>query len=448
MMKREKIAISILGDFLSYKEAEYVIEPDDNGNTARTKYSVVSIARAKNVEKIILLIPFSVASAVCPDFIRSGQIERAKIELSDKAKSLIESEMPSGTKVEAYVIPNAGTFRMSGSEMQIHLLGSPGTFHEAVYVTIYKILEKIEDFEIYIDVTHAINSLILDAVDSIVNAARTVSATGRGKGKVVVYYSDPYVASSESVPLHIRIFKREMMDNIVTSSSILLSGFIANFNANDYRVATEKLRLPELNDPRALKEIAYYHSMGCVLLTSSLSDILINWRNGILAVLESNFLQPQNEYVNSGEKMIEVNLTVKIQRELSAAFSILEILTSDPFRRGQEPTLEDLKSMSKYIGDSGSYLITDELDHIEKIANEIGEKPTLLSDALERADRLYSGSTPSRNKFQVCKTNKRNFIAHGGLERNITWVVKKDGKIHLSYASCLNEIKKSVRLFK
>lgn len=447
-MKRERIAISILGDFSSYKEAEYVIEPEGNGKTERTKYSVVSIARAKNVEKIILLIPLSVASAICPDLIRSGQIEKAKIELSESAKSVIESEMPASTKVEAYVLPNVGTFRISGSEKQIRLLGSPGVFHEAVYTAIYKILERIENFEIYIDVTHAVNSLILDAVDSIVNAARTVSATGRGKGKAVVYYSDPYVASSENIPLHIRVFKREMMENRLSSSSILLSGFIANFNANDYRVAIEKLSLPELNDPRALKEIAYHHSMGCVLMTSSLSDIMLKWRNGILAGLESIFIQPQNESINSEERIIEVNLPVKIERELSAAFSILEILTSDPFRRGQEPSLEDLKAMSKFIGESGSYLITDELDHIEKIAKEVGEKPTLLLDLLERTDGFYSRSTFSKNKSKVCKTNERNFIAHGGLERNVTCVIKKDGKIHLSYGSCLDEIKKSVRVFK
>ena len=52
-MARTKIAISVLGNFLTYKEAEYVIESNSIEIEERTRSSVAAIARAKKADKII-----------------------------------------------------------------------------------------------------------------------------------------------------------------------------------------------------------------------------------------------------------------------------------------------------------------------------------------------------------------------------------------------------------
>ena len=447
-MARTKIAISVLGNFLSYKEAEYVIESNSTEIEERTRSSVVAIARAKKADKIILLIPFSVASAVCPESILSGHLENAKIELSSKATEFIESEMSDETAIEAYVLPNIGTFKITGSEKQMRLSGSSGTFHEAVYFNIYNSLRSIGEFEIYIDVTHAINSLVLDAVDGIMNSVRTLSAINKIKGSVSIYYSDPFLSDFPDTPLHVRSFKKELMDSHTSSSSLLLSGFVANFNANDYKRSLGSFDLPGFTDPTALKTIVYNHNMGCVLLTSSLNELLLNWKDRILNALKSNISQPQDNAVDNGENSISIQMPLKIERELSATYSVLEIMTSDPFRKGEEPSLDDLKEMSNYIAPPGAYLIKNEIDQIGKAAKKLKEGSILLGDLIENHNSLLFRSPSVASKSPRCGKDDRNFIAHGGLERNVTWVINRDKKIHLSYGPCLEEIKKSVRVFK
>ena len=447
-MARMRIAISVLGNFLDYKEAEYVIETNKTEIRERTKSSLVAITRAKKADKIILLIPFSVASATCPELILSGDLENAKMELSARAKESIESEVPHETTIETYVLPNIGTFKVKGSEKLLELSGSSGTFHEAVYFNIYNSLKQIQELEIYIDVTHAINSLILDAVDGIMNSVRTLSAIDKIKGSVSIYYSDPYLTDYPNTPLHIRAFRKELMDSHTHSSSLLLSSFVANFNANDYKRCLGSFDLPGFTDPTALKMIVYKHNMGCVLLTSSLNELLLMWKDRILNVLESNISQPLDNTAENKENPTRIQMPLKIGRELSTAYSVLEILTSDPFRKGEVPSLEDLREMSNYIAPPGSYLIKDELDHIREIAKNLKKEPILLSKIFENLNSSSSGSPFLISKSPQCRPNERNFIAHGGLERNVTWVVSKDKRIHLSYGPCLDEIKKSVRVFK
>ena len=446
-MARNKIVISLMGNFLDYKEAEYVIESHESEIKERTKYSVVAIARAKKADKIILLIPFSVASAVCPESVLSGHLEKAKMEISAKATELLESEILKETAIETYVLPNIGTFKIAGSEKQMRISGSSGTFHEAVYFNIYNSLKSTGELEIYIDVTHAINSLVLDAVDGIMNSVRALSAIKRIKGSVSIYYSDPFLSNSPDTPLHVRAFKKELMDSHTSSSSLLLSGFVANFNINNYKRSLESYDLPGLTDPNALKMIVFNHSMGCVLLTSSLNDLLSSWKERILTVLESNISQPQDTDVVNNENSISIQMPLKIERELSGAYSVLEIMTSDPFRKGEEPSLDDLREMSNYIAPPGAYLIKNEIDQIGKVAKKLKEEPILLGDLIENQNSPSSIS-PSTGKSTRCGKDDRNFIAHGGLERNVTWVINKGKKIHLSYGPCLEEIKKSVRVFK
>lgn len=447
-MTATKLAISVLGNFLSYRNAEYVIESNETEIVEHTRSSVVAIARAKRVDKIILLIPFSVAIAVCPELILSGKLEDAKKELSAKAINFMKLEIPEETSIETYVLPNVGTFKLAGSGRLVQLLGSSGTFHEAVYLSIFNCLKPLGKLEIHMDVTHAINSLILDAVDAIISSFRTLSAIDKVQGSVRIYYSDPYVSDSPDTPLHIRAFKRELMESSVSSSSMLLSDFVANFNFNDYQRSLKPIDLPEFSDPRSLKKIAYNHNMGCVLLTSSLNDSLMKWKNGILKMLEYNISQPEDKEVDNQENLMRIQMSQKIERELSAAYSVLEIMTSSPFRKGKEPSLEDLKEMSRYIAPPGFYLIKQEIDYIKEISKRLNEGQNLLGQLIEGSNEASPKHPFSKSKYSQCKTNDRNFIAHAGLERNVTWLIRNDKDIHLSYGPCLEEIKKSVRVFK
>lgn len=446
-MGRSKIAISVLGNFLEYKEVEYIIESKGDKISNRTKSSIVAIAKTFKVDKVILLLPFSIAAAICPEYILNGDLKNAKDSLSLSAKEFIRGELAEEIEIFTYVLPNIGTFNLGNTTRQIRVSGSRGSFHEAVFLTIYGIIKEIGDFEIYLDVTHAINSLILDAVDSIIRSARTISAISGCNGRVTVYYSDPFVSKSHDKSLNIRVFKRELMDTNASSSALLFSDFIANFDANDYTRAFSEMDVSEPMDPNVLKDIAYYHNLGCVLLTSSLSDILLKWKRQTLSLLKHNCNQPEGSIANEEDNVININLAYKIEREVSTAFSILEIMTSGPFIKGKEPSLVELKFMTKFISDPGCYLIKDEIDHIEKLMKEVKEEKILLKDVYNKYN-LTSRVSFSSHSSGECIINKRNFIAHSGLEQNVTWIIKQNNEIRLTYGPCLDKVKKSVRLFK
>lgn len=447
-MKRTKIVVSVLGDFSRYEEVGYIF--DSNGDKSiLTKFSATAIAKSVDANVLLIMLPFSVSSAICPETLLTKGVEEAVSVLSSRAKEYIMKDLPPHVLLYTAVLPNAGRFIVGKTDKEINIFGSPGSFHEAVYVKMLDFLKQFSDVEIYLDVTHAINNLVLDAVDAIISSARTLSAIDKIRGNIRIFYSDPFFKGGTENYLHLRQFKREILDSPVNSSSIILSSFLSNFNANDYTKALSAAGISNEVKLVALKKLAHYHNTGCVLLTSSLSETLRTWQEKIEQVLEKNLSEPYLVIEHQGDNLLTLKCSQNMSRELSVTYSVLYILTSEPFDKGKSPTLDDLCRMSRLIPEPGSLLLKDEIDHIEMHSEEIINSPVSLKHILMKAgvyQTIKDGNTDGNSSVANCKWDDRNFIAHGGMEANITYVFRDGDMIRISYGNCLEEMKKCLNI--
>jgi CRISPR/Cas system-associated protein Csx1 len=97
----------------------------------------------------------------------------------------------------------------------------------------------------------------------------------------------------------------------------------------------------------------------------------------------------------------------------------------------------DLECLSRLIdslkvGDFARTIFKNEVDIITKNYS-LTDKPKLLCEVMGHSD------------CKECSANKRNLIAHAGLEENVTYVYRRDGKVLAKYGEkCLEEIERNL----
>jgi CRISPR-associated protein Csx1 len=439
-MKAKRIVISVIGNFKIYSKAAYIPSFCGNMNEIESTSSTIVVARAVEAEKIIALIPFSLSATVCPQVILNGDTENAKKSLSEAVKEFLHSGYPVESEIVPMILPNSGSYKIAGSDKIISLgyekrserskERTPSVFFGAVFYSIYTYLQGENEFELYLDVTHAMNNLILDTVSAVRLALRTLSAVSGAKISLIIIHSDPFLQQS-NVPLHIREYSKENMNRRDESLSVLLSNFVYHYDNNRYNNALRYMGLPKWNK-NVLCNLAKCHNLGALLPTASFADLLKKWKEMMKEVLSDIPHQPHQEQLSRGEKGIEIRIEDLMLTEISNAFSVLEALTTSEFSLGKKANISHLMKSADILVEPGKTILKNELENIREKNEKIKNGRTPLSN--------YNEYGKINTNSQTCKSNPRNFIAHGGLEANLTWVIKESEKLYLSYDSCLDFI--------
>jgi CRISPR-associated protein Csx1 len=438
-MEAKRIVISVIGNFKIYSKVAYIPSFCGNMTEIESTSSTIVVARAVEAAKIIALIPFSLSATVCPQMIQTGDTENAKKSLSEAVKKFLNSGYKVESEIVPMILPNSGSYRIADSDKILSLRyekrsehskeRTPSVFFGAVFYSIYTYLQGENEFELYLDVTHAMNNLILDTVNAVRLALRTLSAVSGAKISLIIVHSDPFLQQS-NVPLHIREYSKENMNKRDESLSILLSNFVYNYNNSRYNDALSCMKLPNWKK-NVLRNLAKCHNLGALLPTASFADLLKTWREKLREVLSDIPHQPHQDQLSLGERGIEIRIDELMLTEISNAFSVLEALTTSEFSLGEKACILDLMKSADLLVEPGKTILKNELDKLSK-NGEIENGRTPLSNYYERGN--------SKTNSRACKSNTRNFIAHGGLEANLTWVIKESEKLYLSYDCCLDFI--------
>jgi CRISPR/Cas system-associated protein Csx1 len=98
----------------------------------------------------------------------------------------------------------------------------------------------------------------------------------------------------------------------------------------------------------------------------------------------------------------------------------------------------DLECLSRLIdslkvGDFAQTIFKNEVANVmEKYGSDLAKEPTLLCRVMGHSD------------CKECSANKRNLIAHAGLEENVTYVYKQGDRVLAKCEKCLEEIKRNL----
>jgi CRISPR-associated protein Csx1 len=175
-----------------------------------------------------------------------------------------------------------------------------------------------------------------------------------------------------------------------------------------------------------------YHVVNA--LSSGIFLYLISKKNEInncLNVVENNLrkLDFSNFALQINFENDNVIYNENIPIEVSYLHSLLKV--SSHIAQGSNKLSEIRKIAKNYsTSDSVKYVVLNEISKIEKAKSKIPDSQTLYA-------RILSEKPP-----KLCSPNKRNLIAHGGFERNVTFLWKCGDDICVSYGDCIQNVEK------
>ncbi len=450
-MNRKRIIIATMGDFNRYSGVNYKfddsIEPIEE-KEFHSKYGPAALAKAIGARKIIVLLPLSllpVAHAVSSD--GGFDIECLKRD----ALNFIEGEF-SGYKskpdIDLRIVVNNGEFIVDDSR-RLRIDAPSGSVHISSYLGIIDALSGESEADLYVDTTHSINSVLIEAIDAVELSARTLVISGDKKFKLKYVSSEPYYKGAAE--LRYLEFKRESLLNnekkTASSLSYIFSLVDSIIDENDLK---RLLKLMDFNggiDKTLLQSFDLFRK-GEIFLTGIFHSFYEDIHRKITSFLKNKFLNYEkflkrregnlfiigmhfNKNIPSGKFWI-----------ISAVLSYLSVLSSPELSFGEVISLEELKHRIEQIH-LPDFQVLFLKNEIKKIREAVEDEYSNTSNkkTWNVLSQIISTQKPESNENHVispCGFDQRNMRAHGGLERNITWLrIDEHGDILISYGNCL-----------
>jgi CRISPR-associated protein Csx1 len=461
-MDKKKCIITIMGRFDKYECVDYIY----NKKHIKTDSSVIAMASEMKPYAIIAVVPLSLSVTCDLNEIQNYNIDHIKTCMENKADNFFKNNSvkidDNETTIISVVLTNTGKFKIEDNKKsqqssdaaktymdQLEISTdsknqsrTPSIFYGGLYIQMYKLFSEIGNSDVYLDITHSMNSLVVDAVDAVNLALKTLSAEKDIKFKFFIMHSDPFVKGLDT-PLEINEYTRYTFNDREKTIAEALSDFVYNFDTNIYKSAISELKLSI--DAKSIKKYAYYLINGAILLATSNNSEMGKWKNALENRLCDNML-PEQGNINNSENKISIKMQYSMLREIAKLHSALSIMTCQDFNFGNSPSVPDLKKAVKLIPEPGSTLLSNELNKMENITNikQDWTKLCLCYDENKPPSNKcdFNNNKPPSNK---CDFNKRNFIAHAGMEQNITYLKKDHDKILVSYQEeCLKCIMKKL----
>lgn len=419
-----------------------------------------------------------------------GDLDVEKLTaLSEKyVEEVVEGDgfFPDGARYTIKVLPGVGVF--GGKDRVWSFRGGLAYYYLGAY---YEVYSQLKDFEsvsgshyenVVLDITHGINYMPVLLREAVELALRHYSAVSGRKLTFYVVNSDPVLVENQES--HIRLVDRRSI--VPRESSAWLESELSIFDPRQSggKVYKEYIRGREDVTPQ-YKEIKdrlktlyeeYYKTTGNIInvlnhgallyIAQYMREDIERLGEGLSEVEEVFRLYMDREgqilRINMGEDSVTVEVVLEPVKWFGALHAMMDLLYSS--YRGVAPKsaewveLDNLKKIAEKLSFSEyvSTIFTTELDNIKKRVKTFAEKckkdlrKGLLYMEIYDRTRFEGGRVVPEcdaNVGKPAKPDTRNFIAHGGMEKNILKVKYENEKVFLSYTdkNIVDEVLKQIK---
>jgi CRISPR-associated protein Csx1 len=377
-------------------------------------------------------------------------LRRAEDVLRSYARALLGDDVEARLRV--VVLPGVGYY--NGYRFE-------GFLENAKFVLMKELYEELSAYKpsvVVLDITHGVNHMPTLTYNAVTILGRALYVTEELPKQVVTLNSDPVTPQSRCGDVRINVVDVMDMDKEgVTISDVLRSigkfeGAILNIQPQTDAAINEELRA--LNkDKKRLSDLSeiYVELVGKALdygMILYIATRLMHKDFGNFKSLVHNKIAKVDDVIKRyvSVKYVDnviVTRTYAVNSDLVLQYIATKILeyindhVNDEnkgcrFKDGKDGY--DLECLSKLIdslkvGDFAQTIFKNEVANImEKYGSDLVKEPTLLCRIMGHSD------------CKECSANKRNLIAHAGLEENVTYVYRQDGKVLAKCEKCLEEI--------
>jgi len=437
-MAKKVIVLSVIGDTTNYREALYSL--DKQSIEVKSRYSAAALCKMIDADKLVIFVPVSTVVGDIDNTI-TNDYSVLESKVSSRTASFIEDQLPDSIAFDIVVIPLMGTFISTKEpEKSITLDVLPSSVGFYFY---RKIVEELEscfendrrEVELCLDITHSVNYASVLMVEMAKIAAQAASVKLNLNLTITVYNSDPFVKATLPKLIIHDIEKRQESHDL-GSLNRLCSDFYYSIDKGKLinNLANLGISEPQRNLPR----IASYFAIVGALLAISYFFEEVNqlrktlWEEIVLFTKSTNFV-----VTKQGDKFL-VKALKRGLLLIVRSHAILYALSNSVFGMGEAVRVEKLKLLAeKLLSEPASGIVKNEINLIEK---------SFVTIDIEETAWRHIGSTNDSSGACECKgLNRRNFIAHAGLENNVTFVRRKDSVVQISYLDCFKEITKEFK---
>ncbi|MEM4603235.1 MAG: CRISPR-associated CARF protein Csx1 [Desulfurococcaceae archaeon] len=411
----KSVLISTLGDPSAWNPVEYIYDK----SSFKSIFTIPLFNYITPKPDTIILI---VLDTIIDEKISSygDLIEK----VCSKYKDLISKETGlSCDRVKIIVAPGVGRFQPKNKDLFFNFIGKLSDFYAYIMFEISKLLAESEmEVTIHLDITHGINfmpSLTLLATKKI----SSVLALTRNNVRLKVYNAEPYRKSvTERLNIHLVedspvFIEYDLMPLGAKGKCVLLKGNVVSYEG-DLRTLTsncDKMRnklnafLSSIFNGLPLAVYTFYPDVA--ELENTINKIVEIWRENIKVTLNEKevYVKRNLSFSEDFVKLTQIWLitkTLNLSRRTEVSYNELDSLRENFFSKFSEK----IDSM-----------ISRDLYRVERNVKEKGEK---CKDWV-KLRTIYGESKDF---------TERDFLAHSGLEMNVT-EVKYDGQsIMLRYA--------------
>jgi CRISPR-associated protein Csx1 len=434
------ILISTWGDPKAWENVTYKIDGRLYPTPTKSSLPVILNYTSPKPERVFIIVL---------DTIVKHNVSSYK-DLKDSVMAYYEEFLHSldlDVPVEIIVAPGVGRFRLddgSYAEFQGFL-----TDFQA-YVT-FEVVRRIlelggNELIIHLDLTHGVNfmpSLMYAIVCDVLGAFAIAKRV-----HLKVYNAEPYIRGvTTELNIH-NVEDREFQPNIKNEalpfvSRLLELGIVPEREKGEVKNALYSMRVNEkdANELNAFLSslinglpLAYYTFYPEV---NSLELLLSNaeklWASQVKVYqTQTDILYKEAEQKSSEARVVAKKMVVerraRFRNEFTRCATILAVAKALNHKRKDEVKLDELKDLrqkvfSKWI--KLNSMISFDLEEVEKIVQKYGLVIHTWARLGEVAKEYY---TQPRENILI-----RNFLAHSGLERTLTYVKRQGKEIMLSY---------------
>jgi CRISPR-associated protein Csx1 len=442
------------------------------------KKPLSSIALSEHIKnsKIIYLAPESLATYFARDIREAKDIITNELKLKErikeKLKKFFESSMNESIDFEVEVIPSIGVY---SSDKGYSLLFEGGIDNVIASIMLNSLERLAHCEEVIIDVSVGQNIYNVATLE----AMRTLQ----------VYYNLKEITRDESKAPSFKIATCPPIPSVKeTESNIPILLFPYNvktffefpYKKNDFYPSNLIEKYSDIKREISQKFGSYNEQFNTLLEVTkrAFNSIKYNVPLAFLQIIEFsedeniilknlmeiyNYIENKKEIYSNDNKIFIKRLNIN-RLDLGnylltiALYSSLKEFKNNIIKEKEKTSFEIIseyftKLYNKLsLGLNTRLLVRDlkEIDDLVERAKEIGislEKDNRLEDLFQRVASQRSEETKKESKERKKSDIKRNFFAHSGLERTITYVrINEKGKIELSYGTAhKNKILKWIR---
>ncbi|ACV24784.1 CRISPR-associated CARF protein Csx1 [Methanocaldococcus fervens] len=406
----QKILIAPWGKFDSWSDVIYSFD----GVEKESISSISAIYDKIKPDKVFILVLDTLSHLESENY---GDIIK---EVKEKTENFIKENLEIDN-YEVIVCPGVGTFFDKNTKKTYKFLGNLIDYYSFV---LYKLAKKLNgDLEVHLDLTHGVNYMPVLTYKAVRELLEILAIKYRAK--LVVYNSDPYGNIKTTLNINIvensHIPARPSLDKI-TPKFLGINAFVdKNERGKLGKEINQNNKIIELKNMKQNINVflaSFVYALPLIYSTFSVKKEVIEDKvNEIMNIFMSNIV------IDSKNR--ELKRLVKFENGFNAlvkAYFTSKISENREFIK-DELSLKEIEDMSEILFKLNSLFIKNEVNSICKSIKNYVRKKEKLREWIPLYE-LFENDELSEFKI-------RNFLAHGGLERNIVeiYIDIEDDKI-------------------